>query len=162
MRVRILKEGCNFQPAGLSQTLMKSEHLQPDTSRPPAKRSRKAINCEPCRASKLKCDRARPCSSCVLRGTAAACYADKPDSSDYARGDDDGYVFSSFCARVTHRRVQSSANRSAFRNFADSSVARVSRVSYSTEHYYLLQWLPHLSLPFSFRFQSFLCFQTGS
>ena len=26
-------------------------------TRPPAKRSRKAINCEPCRASKLKCDR---------------------------------------------------------------------------------------------------------
>jgi len=50
----------------------------------PAKRSRKAINCQPCRSSKLKCDRsvnplnslvqlssiirARPCSSCVLRG----------------------------------------------------------------------------------------------
>ncbi|KZP13067.1 hypothetical protein FIBSPDRAFT_754032 [Athelia psychrophila] len=35
---------------------------------PPTKRARKAINCEPCRASKLKCDRNRPCSSCVLRG----------------------------------------------------------------------------------------------
>ena len=62
---------------------------------PPTKRARKAINCEPCRASKLKCDRYvlwidsfqdlavsahhlaicyllglrnRPCSSCVLRG----------------------------------------------------------------------------------------------
>ncbi|KAI0033482.1 hypothetical protein K488DRAFT_14679, partial [Vararia minispora EC-137] len=37
----------------------------------PAKRARKAINCEPCRNSKLKCDRRvgpRPCSSCVLRG----------------------------------------------------------------------------------------------
>ena len=54
----------------------------------PAKRTRKAINCEPCRNSKLKCDRSvwikkkndvgtffillenrnRPCSSCVLRG----------------------------------------------------------------------------------------------
>ena len=49
----------------------------------PAKRTRKAINCEPCRNSKLKCDRSvpvrpcgcllillyrnRPCSSCVLR-----------------------------------------------------------------------------------------------
>ncbi|KIY45983.1 hypothetical protein FISHEDRAFT_48384 [Fistulina hepatica ATCC 64428] len=37
--------------------------------RPPTKRARKAINCEPCRNSKLKCDRNRPCSSCVLRGT---------------------------------------------------------------------------------------------
>ncbi|KAF9008835.1 hypothetical protein BDQ17DRAFT_1226625, partial [Cyathus striatus] len=36
--------------------------------RPPTKRARKAINCEPCRNSKLKCDRNRPCSSCVLRG----------------------------------------------------------------------------------------------
>jgi hypothetical protein len=50
----------------------------------PHKRARKAINCEPCRNSKLKCDRFvysvlhspkltfvlrnRPCSSCVLRG----------------------------------------------------------------------------------------------
>jgi hypothetical protein len=57
---------------------------KPDDTRP-AKRTRKAINCEPCRNSKLKCDRSvrirrcgcffsillnrnRPCSSCVLRG----------------------------------------------------------------------------------------------
>ncbi|KAI5832747.1 hypothetical protein K523DRAFT_187410, partial [Schizophyllum commune Tattone D] len=39
-----------------------------DGGRPPTKRARKAINCEPCRQSKLKCDRHRPCSSCVLRG----------------------------------------------------------------------------------------------
>ncbi|KAH7916140.1 fungal-specific transcription factor domain-containing protein [Hygrophoropsis aurantiaca] len=45
-------------------------------SRPPTKRARKAINCEPCRNSKLKCDRNRPCSSCVLRGTIALCYQD--------------------------------------------------------------------------------------
>ncbi|KAI0786459.1 hypothetical protein C8Q75DRAFT_771832 [Abortiporus biennis] len=43
-------------------------------SRPPTKRARKAINCEPCRNSKLKCDRNRPCSSCILRGTTALCY----------------------------------------------------------------------------------------
>ncbi|KAG8930891.1 hypothetical protein FRC01_002141 [Tulasnella sp. 417] len=42
----------------------------------PTKRSRKAINCEPCRASKLKCDRGRPCSGCILRGTISLCYAD--------------------------------------------------------------------------------------
>lgn len=45
-------------------------------ARPPTKRARKAINCEPCRNSKLKCDRNRPCSSCVLRGTIALCYQD--------------------------------------------------------------------------------------
>ncbi|KAF8656412.1 hypothetical protein AX16_002556 [Volvariella volvacea WC 439] len=51
--------------------------------RPPTKRVRKAINCEPCRNSKLKCDRNRPCSSCVLRGTSAMCYRD-------ARGNETG------------------------------------------------------------------------
>lgn len=52
----------------------------------PVKRSRKAINCEPCRASKLKCDRGKPCSGCVLRGTVSACY---PDSNSSAAGPDD-------------------------------------------------------------------------
>ncbi|KAJ7229035.1 hypothetical protein GGX14DRAFT_416406 [Mycena pura] len=43
--------------------------LEPNGDGPrPTKRARKAINCEPCRNSKLKCDRNRPCSSCVLRG----------------------------------------------------------------------------------------------
>ncbi|KZT74513.1 hypothetical protein DAEQUDRAFT_720690 [Daedalea quercina L-15889] len=45
-----------------------------ETRQPPTKRARKAINCEPCRNSKLKCDRNRPCSSCVLRGTTSQCY----------------------------------------------------------------------------------------
>ncbi|KAJ3863650.1 hypothetical protein EV359DRAFT_42704 [Lentinula novae-zelandiae] len=40
----------------------------------PQKRARKAINCEPCRNSKLKCDRNRPCSSCVLRGQSCRYY----------------------------------------------------------------------------------------
>lgn len=66
-------------------------------SRPPAKRSRKAINCDPCRTSKLKCDRfafpsflspyphlsqfysrAKPCSSCVLRGKCSSPIAFSP------------------------------------------------------------------------------------
>ncbi|KAG7096594.1 hypothetical protein E1B28_004013 [Marasmius oreades] len=56
----------------------------------PQKRARKAINCEPCRNSKLKCDRNRPCSSCVLRGTSALCYADSrpPEGDVIVRGDD--------------------------------------------------------------------------
>ncbi|KAF8974707.1 fungal-specific transcription factor domain-containing protein [Flammula alnicola] len=64
---------------------------QANDGRPPTKRARKAINCEPCRNSKLKCDRNRPCSSCVLRGTSAMCYQDARghESSDpLARGDD--------------------------------------------------------------------------
>ncbi|KAJ3734506.1 fungal-specific transcription factor domain-containing protein [Lentinula guzmanii] len=60
----------------------------------PQKRARKAINCEPCRNSKLKCDRNRPCSSCVLRGTSAMCYQDGkgPDGDSYVRGDDHHYA----------------------------------------------------------------------
>ncbi|ESK93582.1 nucleus protein [Moniliophthora roreri MCA 2997] len=61
----------------------------------PQKRARKAINCEPCRNSKLKCDRNRPCSSCVLRGTAALCYQDSrpPEGADAnVRGDDHHYT----------------------------------------------------------------------
>ncbi|KAJ3935633.1 MAG: fungal-specific transcription factor domain-containing protein [Lentinula lateritia] len=60
----------------------------------PQKRARKAINCEPCRNSKLKCDRNRPCSSCVLRGTSAMCYQDGkgPDGESYVRGDDHHYA----------------------------------------------------------------------
>lgn len=64
--------------------------------RPPTKRARKAINCEPCRNSKLKCDRYeslspppfllltltrnRPCSSCVLRGSSrhSTCFPSLP------------------------------------------------------------------------------------
>lgn len=57
-----------------------------DSRPPPTKRARKAINCEPCRNSKLKCDRNRPCSSCVLRGTTASCYqgqdTDNPSKQD--------------------------------------------------------------------------------
>ncbi|KAJ7477152.1 fungal-specific transcription factor domain-containing protein [Mycena galericulata] len=57
----------------------------------PTKRARKAINCEPCRNSKLKCDRNRPCSSCVLRGTTTMCYQDSRghEGGEYGvRGDD--------------------------------------------------------------------------
>ncbi|KAJ6627401.1 fungal-specific transcription factor domain-containing protein [Mycena sp. CBHHK59/15] len=57
----------------------------------PTKRARKAINCEPCRNSKLKCDRNRPCSSCVLRGTSTMCYQDSRghEGGEYGvRGDD--------------------------------------------------------------------------
>ncbi|KAI0346994.1 hypothetical protein BDW22DRAFT_1351330 [Trametopsis cervina] len=68
-------------------------HLQ-DVKPPAPKRARKAINCEPCRSSKLKCDRNRPCSSCVLRGTTASCYQNhdgdpvgRPDEPSISRVD---------------------------------------------------------------------------
>ncbi|KAF5333453.1 hypothetical protein D9611_002362 [Ephemerocybe angulata] len=67
----------------------------PSDGRPPTKRARKAINCEPCRNSKLKCDRNRPCSSCVLRGTSAMCYQDGrlvEGSDPQGRGDDHSFT----------------------------------------------------------------------
>ncbi|KAI0299005.1 fungal-specific transcription factor domain-containing protein [Multifurca ochricompacta] len=60
-----------------------------DGARIPTKRARKAINCGPCRLSKLKCDRERPCSSCKLRGTTASCYQGSDGRSPATiRGDD--------------------------------------------------------------------------
>ncbi|KAJ1023266.1 hypothetical protein NDA18_004793 [Ustilago nuda] len=35
--------------------------------------NRTKVSCFPCRTRKSKCDHARPCSSCVLRGTASQC-----------------------------------------------------------------------------------------
>ncbi|KZT74053.1 hypothetical protein DAEQUDRAFT_720917 [Daedalea quercina L-15889] len=39
----------------------------------PSQRSRRVLNCAPCRKNKLKCDRKRPCSSCQLRKSESAC-----------------------------------------------------------------------------------------
>jgi len=55
-----------------------------DRVRVPAKRARKTINCGPCRLSKLKCDRERPCSSCKLRDTTASCYYQGQDGGSPA------------------------------------------------------------------------------
>ncbi|KAF8494457.1 hypothetical protein F5888DRAFT_660765 [Russula emetica] len=55
-----------------------------DRIRVPAKRARKTINCGPCRLSKLKCDRERPCSSCKLRDTTASCYYQGQDGGSPA------------------------------------------------------------------------------
>ncbi|KAI9451542.1 fungal-specific transcription factor domain-containing protein [Russula earlei] len=61
--------------------------IAPQDPAPLTKRSRKILNCEPCRNSKLKCDRNRPCSSCVLRGHASLCYsAEDKDPSTSPRG----------------------------------------------------------------------------
>ncbi|KAL5636973.1 hypothetical protein ACGC1H_000823 [Rhizoctonia solani] len=73
-----------LEPVGVAHPRgqARSASHEMDSQRPP-KRSRKAINCDPCRASKLKCDRGRPCSGCVLRGTTALCY---PDSGPAEHG----------------------------------------------------------------------------
>ncbi|KAI0255493.1 hypothetical protein BJV78DRAFT_678435 [Lactifluus subvellereus] len=59
-----------------------------DSIRLPFKRARKAVNCGPCRTSKLKCDRERPCSSCKLRGTTASCFRGQDEGSPTTSRDD--------------------------------------------------------------------------
>ncbi|PNY28386.1 rRNA-processing protein fcf1 [Tolypocladium capitatum] len=45
------------------------------------KRTRVLLSCAPCRASKLKCDRAQPCSQCAKRGRNDLCmYAPRPEA----------------------------------------------------------------------------------
>lgn len=42
------------------------------------KRNRESLVCNQCRISKLRCDRAQPCGSCIKRDEAAACSYQKP------------------------------------------------------------------------------------
>ncbi|KAI0319401.1 hypothetical protein OF83DRAFT_806161 [Amylostereum chailletii] len=55
----------------------------------PIRRTRKILNCVPCRNSKLKCDRQRPCSSCILRGHPSLCTSieEQPSSSPQSPGE---------------------------------------------------------------------------
>ncbi|KAF8314776.1 hypothetical protein DL93DRAFT_2079956 [Clavulina sp. PMI_390] len=50
----------------------------------PKKRSRKSLNCDPCRLHKLKCNRARPCSGCVYRGTQHLCFTNENEPASSA------------------------------------------------------------------------------
>ncbi|KAI0408083.1 hypothetical protein F4802DRAFT_605149 [Xylaria palmicola] len=51
-------------------------------SAPAAKRTRVLLSCHPCRASKLKCNRATPCTQCLKRGKQDACaYAPRLEKS---------------------------------------------------------------------------------
>ncbi|KAH8669406.1 hypothetical protein BGZ61DRAFT_364461 [Ilyonectria robusta] len=44
--------------------------------RDPKRRTRKPVSCEPCRHSKLKCDRQLPCATCLRRGWQESCSYD--------------------------------------------------------------------------------------
>lgn len=51
----------------------------PPRAPPTAKRTRVLLSCGPCRASKLKCDRAQPCGQCLKKGRPDGCaYAPRP------------------------------------------------------------------------------------
>ncbi|KAF3386367.1 hypothetical protein F1880_001394 [Penicillium rolfsii] len=55
------------------------------------RRTRKPVNCAPCRLSKLKCDRKIPCAACEKRDRVESCHYRKPDS-DNARGIDTAFA----------------------------------------------------------------------
>ncbi|KAI1332028.1 hypothetical protein F5Y16DRAFT_358351 [Xylariaceae sp. FL0255] len=57
------------------------------SSAPPVKRTRVLLSCHTCRASKLKCDRAKPsCGQCFKKGRPEACeYAPRPERSKPAK-----------------------------------------------------------------------------
>ncbi|KAI9148986.1 Aurofusarin cluster transcription factor aurR2 [Paramyrothecium foliicola] len=53
---------------------------------PNSRRRRKPLNCEPCRHSKLRCDRQLPCNTCVKRGWQGQCaYGNSPATTDGPR-----------------------------------------------------------------------------
>ncbi|KAI6766357.1 hypothetical protein HG530_007427 [Fusarium avenaceum] len=57
------------------------------TSEARQKRSRVLLSCAPCRNSKLKCDREKPCNQCAKKGRASRCtYAPKPERKRPAKG----------------------------------------------------------------------------
>ncbi|KAI0470852.1 hypothetical protein GGR56DRAFT_667902 [Xylariaceae sp. FL0804] len=49
------------------------ETMAGEAPKPQQKRARVLLSCGPCRGSKLKCDRAEPCSQCLKKGRADAC-----------------------------------------------------------------------------------------
>ncbi|KAI8950807.1 hypothetical protein F4801DRAFT_547676 [Xylaria longipes] len=68
--------GPSVSPPEVSSNSDRSPQGTAPTSLAPTKRTRVLLSCHPCRASKLKCDRATPCGQCTKRG--------KPDTCAYA------------------------------------------------------------------------------
>ncbi|KAL4758667.1 uncharacterized protein BDW70DRAFT_152239 [Aspergillus foveolatus] len=62
----------------------------PNEQRNRIRRARKPFNCEPCRRSKLRCDRCLPCTSCSRRGLVSLCtYRNLPQGHDSGPTNDD-------------------------------------------------------------------------
>ncbi|KAK6379404.1 hypothetical protein LTS17_006322 [Exophiala oligosperma] len=51
------------------------------------KRPRESLACNQCRKSKLRCDRAQPCGSCVKRDVATACSYHRPTPSNHSQNE---------------------------------------------------------------------------
>ncbi|EXK28215.1 hypothetical protein FOCG_12759 [Fusarium oxysporum f. sp. radicis-lycopersici 26381] len=55
------------------EQLSPSSSSSPNRSQVQKRRPRKPLNCDPCRHSKLKCDRGLPCATCLKRGWQDSC-----------------------------------------------------------------------------------------
>ncbi|KAI1131923.1 hypothetical protein F5Y10DRAFT_261633 [Nemania abortiva] len=76
----------SISPQGGGSLSDQPPHGIMSTSAAPAKRTRVLLSCHPCRSSKLKCDRATPCSQCLKRGKPDACaYAPRIEKSRPAK-----------------------------------------------------------------------------
>ncbi|CAG7557749.1 unnamed protein product [Fusarium equiseti] len=64
-----------------------NDNEKSSTSEARQKRTRVLLSCAPCRNSKLKCDRERPCNQCDKKGRASQCaYAPKPERKRPVKG----------------------------------------------------------------------------
>ena len=74
------------QSSGSGTTPSAPAAATPASAPAPAKRIRVLLSCAPCRASKLKCDRAEPCGQCLKKGRIDGCvYAPKPQKPKPAK-----------------------------------------------------------------------------
>ncbi|KAI0444806.1 hypothetical protein F4803DRAFT_510571 [Xylaria telfairii] len=70
----------------ISSPASAASHMSEGIVKTYRRRPRKPISCEPCRHSKLRCDRQKPCLSCVRRRCANTCVYDRPPGAPGAPG----------------------------------------------------------------------------
>ncbi|KAI0549123.1 hypothetical protein F4679DRAFT_548365 [Xylaria curta] len=63
-----------------------SSHVSEGVVKTYKRRPRKPINCQPCRHSKLRCDRQIPCVQCVRRKCADSCSYERPPTASRSGG----------------------------------------------------------------------------
>ncbi|KAI0459706.1 hypothetical protein F5B21DRAFT_253407 [Xylaria acuta] len=69
----------------ISSPTSASSHMSEGIVKTYRRRPRKPISCEPCRHSKLRCDRQKPCLSCVRRKCANSCVYEQPPRASRPR-----------------------------------------------------------------------------
>lgn len=88
----VVGQGPGPAPHNNSQQQQQQQHMRTPSSSTAAathnhtKRTRVLLSCASCRTSKLKCDRATPCSQCAKKGKPETCvYAPRPQKQRPAK-----------------------------------------------------------------------------